>query len=679
MKEGYYLIGEVSKITGISKDTLHFYNKIGLLVPDYIDEKNQYRYYSRWNLWQLDIITTCRKLSVPLDKVKQILDFHDNGRITQLLLDYRNEALRLSRYYQQVAEDILWYDEENQRVSAAIHSEEVQKKRLKEEIVIAGTMTRDGTSYHANLQAAARDELRYSDTIQRKYGYILDIEEMRAGNIYKCSEYLKIADSSYSHVSPENLHVMPSGEYAVCIVRIIQESADFGPLFSWMKENGYTTDAVYADELALLIQSVYNIVDSYFVAKYSAEGLTALSIIFPIQLLMTAVATGTGTGINILVSRMDGAEASGAQNDMIKSGLFLGIVNFAVFTAVGLLGLDVYCRFSSDQPLVRAGGMQYGTIVFLFSLGMFVEANCTKILQARGNMVLPMCAQIFGALINIVLDPLLIFGKFGFPVMGIRGAAIATVIGQWSAMAVVLLSVLRHCPLNGRFRAGSCIQIYKAGMPAIVMQSLYTLYMVGLNLILKQFTEDAVTVLGIYYKLQTFFFIPLMGLQQVILPVMSFNYGAGDFKRVKETLKCSIAVSVTVMVLACGIFLAVPAELVTVFSGKKEILEIGCTALRIISVSFIPAAFVIMLTVYFQGVNMGRASISVTVLRQILLLVPLAWVFHFQGLSYVWLTFPVTEMIALLFCARLYVKYPPEHIWDRKDTYNCKADAVSGF
>ncbi|MFR2648332.1 MAG: MerR family transcriptional regulator [Blautia coccoides] len=141
MKEGYYLIGEVSKITGISKDTLHFYNKIGLLVPDHIDEKNQYRYYSRWNLWQLDIITTCRKLSVPLDKVKQILDFHDNSKITQLLLDYRNEALRLSRYYQQVAEDILWYDEENKRVSAAIHSDRIKKKWLKEETVIAGIMT----------------------------------------------------------------------------------------------------------------------------------------------------------------------------------------------------------------------------------------------------------------------------------------------------------------------------------------------------------------------------------------------------------------------------------------------------------------------------------------------------------------------------------------------------------
>lgn len=428
--------------------------------------------------------------------------------------------------------------------------------------------------------------------------------------------------------------------------------------------------------LALLIQSVYNIVDSYFVAKYSAEGLTALSIIFPVQLLMTAVATGTGTGINILVSRMDGADAAGSQNDIIKSGFFLGIVNFAVFAAIGLPVLHVYCRFSSDQPMVQAGGMRYGAIIFLFSLGMFVEANCTKILQARGNMVLPMCAQILGAMLNIVLDPLLIFGKFGFPVMGIRGAAIATVIGQWSAMAVVLISVLRHGPLKGRIRAKSCVLIYKTGMPAIIMQSLYTLYMVGLNLILKQFTEDAVTVLGLYYKLQTFFFIPLMGLQQVILPVMSFNYGAGDHQRVKDTLKYSVAASVIVMTLGCGIFMAVPGQLLSIFSGKKEILEIGCTALRIISLSFIPAAFVIMLTVYFQGVNMGKASIRITILRQIILLVPLAWIFHFKGLSYVWLTFPVTELIALVFCVRLYTGKRPEDVRKEKTaagTYDCSA------
>lgn len=406
--------------------------------------------------------------------------------------------------------------------------------------------------------------------------------------------------------------------------------------------------------LALLIQSVYNIVDSYFVARFSPEGLTALSVIFPIQLLMTAIATGTGTGLNILVSRMDGEGKTGSQNDLVKSGFYLGCFNFAVFAFVGMLCLGGYCTFTSDTPAVREYGIQYGRILFLSSLGMFLEANCTKLLQARGNMVLPMCAQVIGALLNVVLDPLFIFGGLGLPAMGIRGAAIATVIGQWAAMIIVLISVLCKYSMKGRLRPGACLQIYKAGMPSIIMQSLYTLYMVGLNFILKMFTEDAVTVLGIYYKLQTFFFIPLMGLQQVILPVISFNYGAGKQKRVKEILRCSVIISVVVMTAGCLIFMAAPVPLLSIFSEKKAILDIGSTALRIISLSFIPAAFVIMLTVYFQGVGRGRASISVTILRQIILLVPLAWLFHFGGLAFVWLTFPVTELIALVFCVRLY-------------------------
>ena len=188
------------------------------------------------------------------------------------------------------------------------------------------------------------------------------------------------------------------------------------------------------------------------------------------------------------------------------------------------------------------------------------------------------------------------------------------------------------------------------------MQSLYTLYIVGLNLILKQFTENAVTVLGIYYKLQTFFFIPLMGLQQVILPIISFNYGAKDHGRVKLTLRCSIAVSCMVMLVGCVIFIAMPEKLLLIFSKNQEILDIGRSALRIISISFIPAAFVIMFSVYFQGVNKGNASISLTILRQVILLVPLAWVFHFKGLFFVWFTFPVTEILALFFCAWLYKK-----------------------
>lgn len=408
--------------------------------------------------------------------------------------------------------------------------------------------------------------------------------------------------------------------------------------------------------LALLIQSVYNIVDSYFVAQYSAEGLTALSIIFPIQLLMTAIATGTGTGINILISRMDGSGDVKYQNNIVISGLFLGLINFLVFAVTGLLCMNAYCSFSSNQALVREMGIQYCRIIFAFSLDMFLEANCTKILQAKENLLLPMYAQIAGALINVVLDPLLIFGHLGFPALGIQGAAIATVIGQWCAMLIVLAAVLHKCPLKGKINLRNCILIYKTGLPSIIMQSLYTLYMVGLNLILKQFTESAVTVLGIYYKLQTFFFIPLMGLQQVILPIISFNYGAKDHIRVKQTLRCSIAVSCVVMLVGCIIFNAIPDKLILIFSKNQEILEIGRSALRIISVSFIPAAFVIMFTVYFQGVNKGNASISVTILRQIILLVPLAWLFHFKGLFFVWFTFPVTEILALFFCTWLYKK-----------------------
>mgnify|MGYP003213490855 CR=1 FL=1 len=257
--------------------------------------------------------------------------------------------------------------------------------------------------------------------------------------------------------------------------------------------------------LALLIQSVYNIVDSYFVAKFSGDGLTALSIIYPIQLLMLALATGTGAGVNILISRMDGVGDTKSQNDVVKSGMFLGAVNFVVFALFGLLSIKGYYNI--------------------------LEANCTKMLQAKGNMVVPTIAQIVGAVINVILDPILIFGKFGFPQMGIRGAGIATVIGQWVTMVIVLVNVLKYYKFKGRIDLKSCVKIYKFGIPSIILQSLYTFYIVGLNLVLKLFTEDAVAVLGIYYKLQTFFFIPLTGLQQVIVPVVSYNYGAEKYNR----------------------------------------------------------------------------------------------------------------------------------------------------
>lgn len=406
--------------------------------------------------------------------------------------------------------------------------------------------------------------------------------------------------------------------------------------------------------LALLIQSIYNIVDSYFVAQYSLSGLTALSIIFPIQLLMTALGTGTGTGLNILISRMDGNGDTARQRDVVKSGLYLGIWNFLIFTCIGMLLIGSHYTISSNQAEVRAEGIQYAQIIFLGSFGLFMESNCTKLLQAKGNMVTPMLAQVAGAAINLVFDPIFIFGLFGAPELGVAGAAIATIMGQWAAMLITLKAVFRTYDVRGTFRFKDCIQIYQSGFPSIIMQSLYTLYIVGLNLILKQFTEDAVTVLGIYYKLQTFFFIPLMGLQQVIVPVISFNYGAHDNKRVNDTLRYSILISCGVMALGTFIFMAFPKELFSIFAGSTPILNIGTPALRIISVSFLPASLAMMFTVYFQGIEKGKCSVFITVLRQIILLVPLAWLFHFAGLNYVWLTFPVTESIAMCCCCFLY-------------------------
>ena len=406
--------------------------------------------------------------------------------------------------------------------------------------------------------------------------------------------------------------------------------------------------------LALLIQSIYNIVDSYFVAQYSLSGLTALSIIFPIQLLMTALGTGTGTGLNILISRMDGNGDTARQRDVVKSGLYLGIWNFLIFTCIGMLLIGSYYTISSNQAEVRAEGIQYAQIIFLGSFGLFMESNCTKLLQAKGNMMTPMLAQVAGAAINLVFDPIFIFGLFGAPELGVAGAAIATIMGQWAAMLITFKAVFRTYDVRETFRFRDCIQIYQSGFPSIIMQSLYTLYIVGLNLILKQFTEDAVTVLGIYYKLQTFFFIPLMGLQQVIVPVISFNYGAHDNKRVNDTLRYSILISCGVMALGTFIFMAFPKELISIFADRTPILNIGTLALRIISVSFLPASFAMMFTVYFQGIDKGKCSVFITVLRQIILLVPLAWLFHFAGLNYVWLTFPVTESIAMCCCCLLY-------------------------
>lgn len=404
--------------------------------------------------------------------------------------------------------------------------------------------------------------------------------------------------------------------------------------------------------LALLIQSVYNIVDSFFVARYSTDGLTALSIIYPIQLLMTALATGTGAGVNLLISRMDGEGETKKQASVIKSGFVLAVLHFLLFFVIGNVLAPAYFQMSSESEQVRTYGILYTRIVFSGALGLFVESICTKILQARGNMILPMIAQIVGAIINVVLDPILIFG-FQY---GIAGAAIATLIGQWTAMLITFIAVFHSCELHGKWNIHMCGQIYQNGIGSIVTQSLYTLYIIGLNMILKIFTEDAVTVLGIYYKIQSFFFIPLLGFQQVLLPVISYNFGANQPARIRQIVKFSLILSSGLMTAAMMVFLFFPQALLSIFSVRQEIIEIGVYALRVISISFLPSGVTIIVTSHLQGIAKMKASIFIIVLRQVFLLVPLAWILHFAGLKAVWWTFPLTELIAAGTCFLLEMK-----------------------
>ena len=409
--------------------------------------------------------------------------------------------------------------------------------------------------------------------------------------------------------------------------------------------------------LALLIQSIYNIVDSYFVAQYSLSGLTALSIIFPIQLLMTALGTGTGTGLNILISRMDGNGDTARQRDVVKSGLYLGIWNFLIFTCIGMLLIGSYYTISSNQAEVRAEGVQYAQIIFLGSFGLFMESNCTKLLQAKGNMVTPMLAQVAGAVINLVFDPIFIFGLFGAPELGVAGAAIATIMGQWAAMLITLRAVFRTYDVRGTFRFKDCIQIYQSGFPSIIMQSLYTLYIVGLNLILKQFTEDAVTVLGIYYKLQTFLYLPANGFVQGMRPVIGFNYGAGEHRRVKQIYRIVLCMSGLIMIFGTIICLTVPEKLMELFTQNEETIRAGETALRIISAGFIISAVSVTSSGALEGLGKGVPSLVISLFRYVLVIIPAAYILsRIFGAVGVWHGFWIAELITAAVAFAVYRK-----------------------
>lgn len=397
--------------------------------------------------------------------------------------------------------------------------------------------------------------------------------------------------------------------------------------------------------LAQLIQSLYNIVDSFFVGRYSADALTAVTVIYPLQLVIIALAVGTGVGVNTYMARKYAQGADEQAGGAAGTGMVLAVLSWAALALLTTPFMRAYVATSASEAAAIDQAVRYGHIVCIGSLFTFLEGNWSKVHQARGNMRRPMIAQIAGALTNVILDPLLIFGVGPFPEMGVAGAALATVIGQF--VAAVLTGIGGACrpphPVEMCHYAG---RIYHYGYPSILMQLLYTVYIVGLNVVLAGFSDAAVTVLGLYYKWQSFFFIPLIGLQTCIVPVLSYNYARGNYPRCRETMRDSLLISLAFMLVGCVCFVAFPAALTRVFSDSEQVIAIGTVAFRIIGFSFFGSVFSLMLPVFFQAIGSGVTSLMLSLTRQIFMLLPVFWLFSKIGLNYTWLAFPVAEYVS---------------------------------
>lgn len=404
---------------------------------------------------------------------------------------------------------------------------------------------------------------------------------------------------------------------------------------------------------SMLVQSLYNVVDSYFVSQISENALTAVSLAFPAQMLMISVAVGTGTGINSLVSRRLGEGKKDDADKAATHGIILGIVSWLVFALGGLFFTQTFFQmFTSNQAVTSLGG-DYFYIVTVFSVGLFVEINLEKTLQATGNMIFPMVFQLIGAVTNIILDPILIFGYFGAPEMGVTGAAVATVAGQILSMIFALYICLFrkhdvHIGFKGfRLNGRTIRDIYAVGLPSMVMMSISSVLLTGMNFILIAFSETAVAVFGIYFKLQSFIFMPVFGLTQGIMPIMGYNYGAGNRKRLISALKIGSVIALIIMAIGTLIFLFLPEQMLQIFNASPQMLEIGVPALQIISLSFIPAALGITYSTLFQAVGMGGKSLIISILRQIVIILPVAYMLSHVNLNTLWYAFPIAELICL--------------------------------
>lgn len=408
--------------------------------------------------------------------------------------------------------------------------------------------------------------------------------------------------------------------------------------------------------LSMLVQALYNIVDSMFVAQLSEDALTAVSLAFPVQSLMIAVASGTGVGINALLSRNLGERNFEGANNAARNGVFLAIVSCIVFALLGLVGSRLFFSLQTQDPVILEYGVQYMSIITLFSVGIFLQITFERLLQSTGRTFYNMITQGTGAIINIILDPIMIFGLFGFPRLEVAGAAIATVIGQ--IVAVIMSFCFNHfknkeislSPRGFRPHGRTILFIYKVGIPSIIMQSIGSVMTFGMNKILLMFSSTAAAVFGVYFKLQSFIFMPVFGLNNGMIPIIAYNYGARNKHRIIETARKSVLIAVCIMILGFGLFQLFPAFfLSTLFDASANMLSIGVPALKIISISFLFAGYCIIVGSIFQALGNGVYSLIISAARQLIVILPVAYIFATVfGLSMVWWAIPIAEIVSVI-------------------------------
>lgn len=407
--------------------------------------------------------------------------------------------------------------------------------------------------------------------------------------------------------------------------------------------------------ISMLIQALYNIVDSMFVAQISENALTAVSLAFPIQNLMIAISTGTGVGVNAYLSKSLGEKKFDNANKAAMNGIFLAFMSFLVFAIFGLFFTNIYYKSQTSINEIIDYGNLYLSIVSIFSCGIFGQIICERLLQATGKTIYSMISQGTGAIVNIILDPILIFGLFGMPKLGVAGAAYATIIGQTVAFIIgIVLNLKKNHEIKINIKGfrpdlKTIKIIYAVGIPSIIMSSITSVMTFALNKILIIYTPTATAVFGIYFKLQSFVYMPILGMNNGIVPIVAYNFGAKNKNRLIKTIKLSIIYAVSIMLVGLVIFQLFSKELLMLFNASSEMINIGVPALKIISISFLFGGFTIIVLTVLQALGHGILSLLIAFARQLIVIIPFAYILgKMFGLNAIWLSFPIAEIVSVI-------------------------------